>query len=110
MTYRIRNIVVAVGLALLAMMLTLFYVTNYKRSVQNDASSVQVYVAAKDVPVGTSGTDLIKQHALKQESVQRRAHRLLHESHLERNPRHHRPKPSRLRRVQRRARPLRKGP
>ncbi|HET8527413.1 MAG TPA: Flp pilus assembly protein CpaB [Gaiellaceae bacterium] len=72
MTYRIRNIVVAVGLALLAMMLTLFYVTNYKRSVQNDASSVQVYVAAKDVPVGTSGTDLIKQHALKQESVQRR--------------------------------------
>jgi len=28
MTYRIRNIVIAVGLALLAMMLTLFYVTN----------------------------------------------------------------------------------
>jgi Flp pilus assembly protein CpaB len=72
MTYRIRNIVIAVGLALLAMMLTLFYVTNYKRSVQNDASSVQVYVASKDVPVGTSGSDLVKQHVLKQESVQRR--------------------------------------
>lgn len=72
MTYRIRNIVVAVGLALVAMMLTLFYVTNYKRSVQKDASSVQVYVAAKDVPVGTAGSDLVKQHALKAQSVQRR--------------------------------------
>lgn len=72
MTYRIRNIVVAVGLALVAMMLTLFYVTNYKRSVQNDSSSVQVYVAAHDVPVGTSGADLVKHKALKQESVQRR--------------------------------------
>jgi Flp pilus assembly protein CpaB len=72
MTYRIRNVVIAVGLALVAMMLTLFYVTNYKRSVQNNASSVQVYVAAKDVPVGTAGSDLVKRNALKAESVQRR--------------------------------------
>jgi hypothetical protein len=40
MTYRIRNLVVAIGLALVAMMLTLFYVTNYKRSVQKDTASV----------------------------------------------------------------------
>ena len=60
MTYRIRNIIIAVGLALVAMMLTLFYVTNYKRSVQHGASSVQVYVAAHDVPVGTTGADLVK--------------------------------------------------
>jgi Flp pilus assembly protein CpaB len=53
------------------MMLTLFYVTNYKRSVQKDASSVQVYVAAKDVPAGTSGSDLVKQNALRVESVRR---------------------------------------
>ena len=71
MTYRIRNILVAVGLALVAMMLTLFYVTNYKRSVQKDASSVQVYVAGRDVPAGTSGADLVKQHALKTETVRR---------------------------------------
>ena len=31
MTYRIRNILIAVGLALVAMLLTLFYITNYKR-------------------------------------------------------------------------------
>ena len=73
MTYRIRNVVVAVGLALLAMMLTLFYVTNYKRSVQRDASSVQVCVAAKDVQAGTAGTDLVKRKDLKVESVPRSA-------------------------------------
>jgi Flp pilus assembly protein CpaB len=73
MTYRIRNVVVAVGLALLAMMLTLFYVTNYKRSVQRDASSVQVYVAAKDIQAGTAGTDLVKRKDLKVESVPRSA-------------------------------------
>ena len=71
MTYRLRNIFVAIGLALVAMMLTLFYVTNYKRSVQRSASSVQVYVAARDVQAGVSGQDLIKQHALKVATVRR---------------------------------------
>lgn len=72
MTYRIRNIVIAVGLALVAMMLTLFYVTNYKRSVQRSASSVQVYVAARDIPGGTSGSDIVKSNELKVETVQRK--------------------------------------
>src|SRR5512133_1896987 len=71
MTYRIRNILIAVGLALVAMMLTLFYVTNYKRSVQKDASSVQVYVASRDIQAGVSGADLVKQHALKVETIRR---------------------------------------
>jgi Flp pilus assembly protein CpaB len=73
MTYRIRNLVIAVGLALVAMMLTLFYVTNYKRSVQHEAASVQVYVAAHDLTGGVSGADLVKQHDLRLESVARRA-------------------------------------
>lgn len=72
MTYRIRNVLIAVGLALVAMMLTLFYVTNYKRSVQKDASSTQVYVAARDVTAGTSGADIVKSHQLKLVSVQRK--------------------------------------
>ena len=72
MTYRIRNILIAVGLALIAMMLTLFYVTNYKRSVQKSASSVQVYVAARDIPGGTSGADIVKSKDLKLETVQRK--------------------------------------
>src|SRR6058998_3051177 len=71
MTYRIRNIVIAVGLALVAMMLTLFYVTNYKRSVQHNASSVQVYVAARDISSGVTGADLVKQHALKGVTIRR---------------------------------------
>jgi Flp pilus assembly protein CpaB len=72
MTYRIRNIVIAVGLALIAMMLTLFYVTNYKRSVQKGASSVQVYVASKDLAAGVDGAELVKQHAFRVETVQRK--------------------------------------
>jgi Flp pilus assembly protein CpaB len=72
MTYRIRNIVIAVGLALVAMMLTLFYVTNYKRSVQKSNSSVQVYVAAKDLAAGTAGADLVKGKAFRVETVQRK--------------------------------------
>jgi Flp pilus assembly protein CpaB len=72
MTYRIRNILIAVGLALVAMMLTLFYVTNYKRSVQKSAASVQVYVAARDIPAGAAGADIVKGKTLKVETVQRR--------------------------------------
>ena len=72
MTYRIRNILVAVGLALVAMMLTLFYVTNYKRSVQKDSQNVQVYVVGRDIAAGTSGADIVKSHQLKLASVQRK--------------------------------------
>jgi Flp pilus assembly protein CpaB len=72
MTYRIRNVLLAVGLALVAMMLTLFYVTNYKRSVQRDASSVAVYVAARDVPAGSAGADMVAQHDLKTVHVARK--------------------------------------
>jgi Flp pilus assembly protein CpaB len=72
MTYRIRNILIAVGLALVALMLTLFYVTNYKRSVQHDNASVQVYVASRDIAAGTAGSDIAKQNELHTESVQRR--------------------------------------
>jgi Flp pilus assembly protein CpaB len=72
MTYRIRNVLIAVGLALVAMMLTLFYVTNYKRSVQKSTSGVPVYVAAKDLTAETSGADIVKQHDLRVETVQKR--------------------------------------
>jgi Flp pilus assembly protein CpaB len=64
MTYRVRNIAVAVALALLAGMLSLFYVSNYKRHVQSNEKTVSVYVAKSDIPVGTTGTDIIKRHLL----------------------------------------------
>jgi Flp pilus assembly protein CpaB len=65
MTYRIRNIAVAIGLALVAMMLTVLYVTNYKRSVDSGVATVKVYVAAHDVAAGVAGAELISQHDLK---------------------------------------------
>jgi Flp pilus assembly protein CpaB len=72
MTYRVRNIVIAVGLALVAAMLTTFYVSNYKRSVQQGESQATVYVAARDVPAGVSGTELAKGHTLRAVQVTKR--------------------------------------
>lgn len=71
MTYRIRNVLIAIGLALVAMMLTLFYVTNYKRSVQKSTSGVPVYVATKDISTGTTGSEIAKSD-LRVETVQKR--------------------------------------
>ena len=50
MTYRVRNIGIAVALAVLAAMMISYYVTNYKRHVQHGASDVTVLVATKDIP------------------------------------------------------------
>jgi Flp pilus assembly protein CpaB len=60
MTYRLRNIVVAVGLALIAALLTTFYVANYKRHVRQSETTTTVYVAKRDIPQGTPGVDLVK--------------------------------------------------
>jgi len=59
MTYRVRNITVAVGLALVAALLTTFYVANYKRHVQQSEATVKVFVAKRDIPAGTPGADLV---------------------------------------------------
>lgn len=64
MTYRLRNIAVAIGLALIAALLTTFYVANYKRQVQQTESTVKVYVAKRDIPQGTPGTEVIKQRLI----------------------------------------------
>ena len=72
MTYRARNILVAVALALVAALLTTFYVANYKRNVQTGEDTVKVFVAAKDVPAGTPGTELVKKHMLSETSVAKR--------------------------------------
>ena len=72
MTYRLRNIVLAVGLAALAALLTSFYVANYKRTVQQDEASVTVYVAANQIDAGTTGADVLSQKLLRPEKVARR--------------------------------------
>src|SRR5205823_7405557 len=73
MTYRIRNVAIAIGLALVAMLLTLFYVVNYRRTVQHSQATVQVYVAAHNIAAGTAGTEIAHGHALKVASVPRRS-------------------------------------
>jgi len=73
MNYRAKNIGIAVALAALAAILTSVYVVNYKRQVQHGEGKVTVLVAAKDIPAGTSGADIIDQKMLKQETVPRKA-------------------------------------
>jgi pilus assembly protein CpaB len=57
MTYRVRNIGIAVALAAVAALMTSFYVTNYKRHVQRGEDHVTVLVAKHDIPAGTDGSD-----------------------------------------------------
>jgi Flp pilus assembly protein CpaB len=72
MSYRLRNIGIAVALAVLAALLTIFYVTNYKRSVQSGEELVPVYVAAGEISVGTSGSEVGDRNLLKPVEVARR--------------------------------------
>jgi Flp pilus assembly protein CpaB len=72
MTYRVKNIGIAVVLAAFAGLLTIFYVANYKRHVQNGEGKVSVLVAARDIPAGTTGAEVVGQHYLKTVSVPRR--------------------------------------
>jgi Flp pilus assembly protein CpaB len=60
MTYRVRNILIAVVLAALAALMTSYYVSNYKRHVQQGEKHVSVYVAAHDIPANTSGAEAAK--------------------------------------------------
>ncbi len=71
-TNRLWHVAAAVGLALLAVLLTTFYVTNYKRHVQHGESQVTVLVAAKDIPVDTQGSEIVAGKWLTEETVARR--------------------------------------
>lgn len=70
MTYRLRNIGIAVALALVAGLLTVFYVTNYKREVRNAEANVVVFVASQDIPAGTAGAEV--QSLLTEQEVAKR--------------------------------------
>ena len=73
MNYRVKNIGIAVALAALAAILTSVDVVNYKRHVQHGEDSVTVLVAARDIPAGTIGADIIDQKMLRKETVPRKA-------------------------------------
>ena len=73
MTYQLRNVVLAVGLGLLAALLTTAYVTNYRKNVQHGQQNVGVLVAATDIPAGTSGAAIVSGHMLVKKTVPRTA-------------------------------------
>jgi Flp pilus assembly protein CpaB len=71
-TNRLWQVVAAAGLALLAVLLTTFYVTNYKRHVQHNEAQVSVVLAAKDIPADTPGSELLSGNWLTKQTVPRR--------------------------------------
>jgi len=70
--YRLRNTLVAAGLALVGVVLVLLYVTGYRKHVQSGTDLTQVFVAARDIPEGTTGSALAGGGYLERESVLRR--------------------------------------
>jgi Flp pilus assembly protein CpaB len=73
MSYRLRNIGIAVVLAVLAALLTIFYVTNYKKSVQQGEELVPAWVAARDIPAGTSGAEVSDRRLLRATEIAQRS-------------------------------------
>jgi pilus assembly protein CpaB len=73
MTYRVKNITIAVALALVAALLTSFYVTNYQRNVRQDETNVPIWVAKRDIPAGTSGADIERKGFLEKSEIVRRS-------------------------------------
>ncbi len=71
MTYRLRNILIALGLAVVAVILVSVYVTQYKNHVDSGQSGTVVYVAARDIPSGTPADELIDGKYLRKETVKR---------------------------------------
>jgi Flp pilus assembly protein CpaB len=70
---RLRNLLLPVALAVLAVALIGAYVVSYRNSVNEGAELVKVMVAAKDIPAGTSGSAVASGGYLKTETVPRRA-------------------------------------
>jgi Flp pilus assembly protein CpaB len=73
MNYRVKNVVLSVGLAALAALLVTFYVTNYKRSVQTAEENVTVYVATAKLEEGMTGASVAERKLFRTEDVPRRS-------------------------------------
>jgi Flp pilus assembly protein CpaB len=58
MTYRAKNLAIAALFAIVAMTVTVIYVSRYKGKVDAKTAVVKVVVAARDIPAGTPGSKL----------------------------------------------------
>jgi Flp pilus assembly protein CpaB len=68
---RFRNAFIAGGLAIAGALLVFAYVTSYRHDVQNGQEQVTVYVASRDIPEGTSGSDVAGSYLEKQTVLKR---------------------------------------
>jgi pilus assembly protein CpaB len=73
MTYRMRNILIAVALAGFAALLVTFYLSNYKSSVQHGQQKISVPVASHDIAQGTLGSDVVSKGWLTTKEIPRDA-------------------------------------
>ncbi len=71
MTYRLRNIGLAIALAAVAVLLVFYYVAQERGRLQDDQELVPVWVAAKDIPPGTSGSALESGQYIEKTEVER---------------------------------------
>jgi Flp pilus assembly protein CpaB len=71
MTYRLRNIGLAIALAAVAVLLVFYYVAQERGRLQEDQELVPVWVAAKDIPSGTPGAELESGGYIKKAEVER---------------------------------------
>jgi Flp pilus assembly protein CpaB len=71
MTYRLRNLGLAIALAAVAVLLVFYYVSQERGRLQEDQELVPVWVAAKDIPIGTSGAELDASGFLTSSEVER---------------------------------------
>ena len=68
--YRLRNTLVAGGLAVVGALLVFLYISTYRKHVQTGADLVTVLVAGRDIPAGTDASAV--EGSLKSETVLRR--------------------------------------
>src|SRR5476649_598782 len=64
MNYSIKNIVIAGGLAIVAVIAVVLYTSNVRDKARQNQDRVQVLVAARDIVAGTTGKQVIDGHLL----------------------------------------------
>jgi pilus assembly protein CpaB len=73
MTYRVRNIGIAAALAVVAALLTVYFVNSAQQDSKEGNALVSVVVAVKDIVAGTPGTKLSQSDVLEQRELPRKS-------------------------------------
>lgn len=71
MTYRLRNIGLALALSVVAVLLVFYYVAQERGRLQEDQELVSVWVATKNIPAGTTGAELTSGGYIEEKEIER---------------------------------------